>query len=69
MLAGAVAVAPVEDPALVEHDRLEQAVLPDVVHELAELRPVHGQEREEVGGRVVVEGGGRRGRVGGDLHQ
>jgi hypothetical protein len=36
--AGAVAVAPVEDQAIAEDDRLDQAVLSDVADELAELR-------------------------------
>jgi hypothetical protein len=70
VLAGAVAVAAVEDAALVEDDGLEQAVLADVGHELAELGALDLQKREEVGGRVVVEDGGRRGGswAGGVLH-
>jgi hypothetical protein len=54
----------------VQDDRLEQALLADVVQELAELGAIDLQQREEVGGRVVVEGGGRRRRAGvsGCLH-
>src|SRR5207302_1637883 len=55
------AVAAVEAPGLVQYDRLEQAVLADVVQELAELGTLDLQQREEVGGRVVVEGGRRGG--------
>jgi len=58
VLARAVPVASVEDLALVEDDRLEQAVLAEVVHELAELGALDLQQREEVGGWVGVEGGG-----------
>jgi hypothetical protein len=58
VLAGAVAVAPVEDQALVEDDRLEEPVLLEVADELAELRALDLQQREEGGGWVVVEGGG-----------
>jgi hypothetical protein len=71
VLAGAVAVAAVEDLAVADDDRLEQAVLPDVLDELAELGALDLQQREEVGGRVGVEvsGRGRGLRVGGDVHQ
>ena len=69
VLAGTVPVAAVEDLAVAEDDRLEQAVLPDVLDELLELGALDLQEREEVGGRVEQEVSGRRGRVGGDLHQ
>jgi hypothetical protein len=55
VLAGPVAVAAVEDLALVEDDGLEQAVLLQVADELAELRALDLQQREEIGGPV---GGG-----------
>ena len=65
MLAGAVAVAAVEDLALVQDDGVDEPVLADVGDELAELGPVHVHEREEGGGRVVLElGGWGRGLVG-----
>ena len=62
--AGTLAVAPVKDPAAVQHDGLEEAVLAEVAHELAELGAVHLHEREESGGRVEVEGGEARCRSG-----
>ena len=47
---------PSRGPQSLEHDRLEQAVLADVLDELAELRALDFQQREEGGGRVGVEG-------------
>ncbi len=38
-------VATVEDSAVVQHGELEEAVLLEVGHELAELGAVHGHER------------------------
>jgi hypothetical protein len=73
VLAGAAAVAAVEDPALVEDDRLQQPVLADVDDELPELGAVDREQREQGGGGEVLELGGRRGGlvgrwVGGGLH-
>jgi len=53
--AGAIAVAAVEDQALVQDDGLEQAVGADVLDELPELGALDLQQREEGGGRVEVE--------------
>jgi len=54
VLAGAVAVAAVEDLALVEDDRLQEPVLADVGDELSELGAVDRQQREQGGGWVVL---------------
>ena len=63
VLARAVLVAPVEDLAVAEDDRLEQAVLSDVLDELPEVGALDLQQWKEVGGRVEREvGGGRDGR-------
>jgi hypothetical protein len=59
------AVAAVEDLALVEHDRLQESVLADVLNKFAELGAVHVHEREEGGGRVEFGVGKRRALVGG----
>ncbi len=60
-LGGIVAPRPaaVEDPALVEHDGLEETVLVEVGHELAELRAVDRAQREQGGSWVELEVGGR----------
>jgi hypothetical protein len=60
VLAGAVAIAPVEDQAVVQDDGLEQAVLADVLDEFPELGALDLQQREQGGGRVEFEDGGRR---------
>jgi hypothetical protein len=61
------AISAVENPAAVQHDGLEEAVLLEVGHELAELGVVHG--RGEGGGGVEVEvGPGERAAVRGDVH-
>jgi hypothetical protein len=62
--AGAVAVAPIEDHALIKRDRLLQAVRLDVGDQRVELGAFH--QREHGGDRVGFEGsvGLRRVRVG-----
>jgi hypothetical protein len=48
-------VAAAENLALVQPDRLPQAVLADVAYQVPELGAADVHEREEVGGRVGVE--------------
>jgi hypothetical protein len=50
---GAIAVAPVEDAALVQHDRLPQPMLANVRRQRVELGPLH--QREEIRQRVKFQ--------------
>ena len=54
VLARAVAIATVEDPALVQDDGLDESVLADVGDQLAELRAIHVHEREQGGSGVEL---------------
>ena len=58
MLAGAVAVAAIEHHPLVQDDGLDEAVLLEVVDELAELGAIDLHEREQGGGWVELKLGG-----------
>jgi hypothetical protein len=72
MPAGAIPIATVEDLAFVQDDRLQEPVLADVGNELSELGTVDREQREQVGGWVELQLGGRSELVsrlvGGGLH-